>query len=281
MEVFHCSGTVFDNQDSRQSRQFVLAIRVIFTGILLLMNNYLGINCPKVSENVNLFEKLRVRLVDRARNGNVVGDNFIRMGQCLTKHLAFSMGFRMTVSSVIAVSRISVGREIKRVLKMKVSGVKKIFNHIDPLFLYIIIAYGISQLYQFVYREESVWQAFWDKIRLRLGNYLSWFCYVFFVVWPRLIFCVVKVTTPWTITSSCWMGTQMHCTGHSVWLWSRWNTSTNQKNFISIRSNRTTVRWMTCRSWEMLVKVKFYLSEFQRKTFFRQLLWWFWINSLD
>lgn len=80
------------------------------------------------------------------------------------------MGFRMIVSAVITVSRISVGRETERELKMKVSSVKKIFNHVDPLFLYIIIAYGISQVYQFVYREESVWQAFWDKIRLRLGN---------------------------------------------------------------------------------------------------------------
>lgn len=80
------------------------------------------------------------------------------------------MSFRMIVSVVITVSRILVGEEIKRALKMKVSNVKKIFNHIDPLFLYIIIAYGISRVYQFVYNEESVWQAFWDKIRLRLGN---------------------------------------------------------------------------------------------------------------
>lgn len=53
---------------------------------------------------------------------------------------------------------------------MKVSSVKKIFNHVDPLILYIIITYGISQVYQYVYNEKSVWQAFWDKIRLHLGN---------------------------------------------------------------------------------------------------------------
>lgn len=80
------------------------------------------------------------------------------------------MGFRIVVSLLITVSRISAGEEIKRELKMKVSSVKKIFNHVDPLILYIIIAYGIGRVYQYVYQEESVWQAFWDKIRLLLGN---------------------------------------------------------------------------------------------------------------
>lgn len=82
------------------------------------------------------------------------------------------MSFRIVVSVLITVSRISVGEEIKRELKrkMKVSSVKKIFNHVDPLILYIIIAYGISQVYQYVYNEKSVWQAFWDKLRLLLGN---------------------------------------------------------------------------------------------------------------
>jgi hypothetical protein len=46
----------------------------------------------------------------------------------------------------------------------------KVFKYIDPLFLYIVVIYGLSQIYQWLYDVESVWQTFWEKIQDLLGK---------------------------------------------------------------------------------------------------------------
>lgn len=53
---------------------------------------------------------------------------------------------------------------------MKVKSFIKVFNHVDPLFIYIVVIYGISKVYQFVFDVESVWQTFWGRLQETLGN---------------------------------------------------------------------------------------------------------------
>lgn len=53
---------------------------------------------------------------------------------------------------------------------MKVKKLIEVFNLIEPMFLYIVVVYGITQVYQFVFDVESVWQTFWDKLREILGR---------------------------------------------------------------------------------------------------------------
>jgi len=53
---------------------------------------------------------------------------------------------------------------------MKVKNLIKIFNFIDPLFLYIVAIYGLSRIYQYVFDVNSVWQTFWDKTLEALGD---------------------------------------------------------------------------------------------------------------
>lgn len=46
----------------------------------------------------------------------------------------------------------------------------KVFRFIDPLFIYIVVIYCLSQIYQWLFGVESVWQAFWDEIQEILGK---------------------------------------------------------------------------------------------------------------
>jgi hypothetical protein len=58
--------------------------------------------------------------------------------------------------------------EVKYKFEMK--NFLKVFKYIDPLFLYIVVIYGLSQIYQWLYDVESVWQTFWEKIMDLLGK---------------------------------------------------------------------------------------------------------------
>lgn len=53
---------------------------------------------------------------------------------------------------------------------MKVKNLTKVFNYIDPLLIYIVLIYGISQVYQYIFDVESVWQTFWGRLQKALGN---------------------------------------------------------------------------------------------------------------
>lgn len=53
---------------------------------------------------------------------------------------------------------------------MKVKNLLKVFNFIDPLFLYIVALYVLSSFYKIVYQTESVWQTAWDKIQDVFGK---------------------------------------------------------------------------------------------------------------
>ncbi|CRL03989.1 CLUMA_CG017108, isoform A [Clunio marinus] len=47
---------------------------------------------------------------------------------------------------------------------------KSVVKFCDPLFFYIIAIYGISKVYQYGYKTESVWQILWDRIQELLGD---------------------------------------------------------------------------------------------------------------
>lgn len=50
--------------------------------------------------------------------------------------------------------------------------VRRIFNHIDPLFMYIPLVYYLSKVYQWLDGDTiSVWQALWNRIQLIFGDY--------------------------------------------------------------------------------------------------------------
>lgn len=53
---------------------------------------------------------------------------------------------------------------------MKVKNLAKALVHLDPLFIYIVAAYGLGRVYQHVYDVESVWQTFWNRIQEALGK---------------------------------------------------------------------------------------------------------------
>ena len=55
---------------------------------------------------------------------------------------------------------------------MKVKKLTKVLDFIDPLFIYIVGIYGLSQVYQRIYGVESVWQNFWDRIQEVLGEWI-------------------------------------------------------------------------------------------------------------
>jgi DNA-binding MltR family transcriptional regulator len=46
----------------------------------------------------------------------------------------------------------------------------KASKFIDPLFIYIVLIYGLSQIYQWLFQEESIWQKFWERIQDFLGK---------------------------------------------------------------------------------------------------------------
>lgn len=46
----------------------------------------------------------------------------------------------------------------------------KVFKFIDPLLIYILVVYGLSQVYQRIFEVESVWQTFWERIQKVLGK---------------------------------------------------------------------------------------------------------------
>lgn len=59
------------------------------------------------------------------------------------------------------------------VIKRKIFEAKKllkVFKFIDPLLIYIVVIYGLSQIYQWLYDVESVWQTFWEKVLDLLGK---------------------------------------------------------------------------------------------------------------
>lgn len=47
---------------------------------------------------------------------------------------------------------------------------KKVFKFIDPLLIYILVVYGLSQFYQWMFEVESVWQTIWERIQKVLGK---------------------------------------------------------------------------------------------------------------
>lgn len=53
---------------------------------------------------------------------------------------------------------------------MKVKSLAKALVHLDPLFIYIVMAYGLGRVYQYVYDVESVWQTFWNRLQEALGK---------------------------------------------------------------------------------------------------------------
>lgn len=53
---------------------------------------------------------------------------------------------------------------------MKVKNLLKVFNFIDPLFLYIVALYVLSSAHKFFYQTESVWQTSWNRIQDVLGK---------------------------------------------------------------------------------------------------------------
>lgn len=53
---------------------------------------------------------------------------------------------------------------------MKVKNFLKVFNFIDPLFLYIVALYVLSSIYKFIYQTESVWQTAWNRIQDAFGK---------------------------------------------------------------------------------------------------------------
>ena len=53
---------------------------------------------------------------------------------------------------------------------MNLASVKKVFGFLDPLFFYIVIAYGLGRVYQFMFNTESVWQTLWKNIQLTFGK---------------------------------------------------------------------------------------------------------------
>ena len=73
-----------------------------------------------------------------------------------------------------------------------ITKVKKVIAYIDPLFFYIVIAYGLGRIYQFVYNRDSVWQAFWDQIQLYLGKTIGLFQSI---TSNKIKFYFVKVTS--------------------------------------------------------------------------------------
>lgn len=52
----------------------------------------------------------------------------------------------------------------------KVKTIIEVLQLIDPLFLNIVVVYGLSQVYQFTFGVDSVWQTFWDRIQDALGE---------------------------------------------------------------------------------------------------------------
>lgn len=64
---------------------------------------------------------------------------------------------------------------------MKVNNFFKVFSYIfiDPLLLYIVLTYGLSKIYQYVFDVESVWQTFWDRLQEVLGELENFLCVSF------------------------------------------------------------------------------------------------------
>ena len=53
---------------------------------------------------------------------------------------------------------------------IKMKKLLKVFDFIDPLLIYIVVIYGLSQIYQWMYDVGSVWQTFWEKVLDLLGK---------------------------------------------------------------------------------------------------------------
>lgn len=53
---------------------------------------------------------------------------------------------------------------------MKVKNLLKVFNFIDPMFLYIVALYVLSSAHKFYYKTESFWQTSWNRIQDVLGK---------------------------------------------------------------------------------------------------------------
>lgn len=52
--------------------------------------------------------------------------------------------------------------------------IRRVFNHIDPLFMYIPLVYYVSKVYQWSHGDAiSVWQTLWNEIQLIFGDYLD------------------------------------------------------------------------------------------------------------
>lgn len=54
----------------------------------------------------------------------------------------------------------------------KMKQARRVFNYIDPLFMYIPLVFYLSKVYQWTTDDNiSVWQALWDRIQLIFGDY--------------------------------------------------------------------------------------------------------------
>lgn len=59
----------------------------------------------------------------------------------------------------------------------------KIFDHVDPAFIYITIAQGLNLVYQFVTGNGSVWQKVWDP----MFDFVQTDKSVWFIIVPTLV----------------------------------------------------------------------------------------------
>ena len=55
-------------------------------------------------------------------------------------------------------------------MKLEMASVKQSFGCLNPLLFYIVIAYGLGRVYQFMFNTESVWQTLWKNIQLTFGK---------------------------------------------------------------------------------------------------------------
>jgi fatty acid hydroxylase domain-containing protein 2 len=61
---------------------------------------------------------------------------------------------------------------------MKLRSAHSYLKFVDPLLIYIVAAYGVSEVCEFFFQVDSVWQSLWSTIQETLGNgsATSFFC---------------------------------------------------------------------------------------------------------